>query len=68
MNEKTEESMKNLYKGFKKWIKNNYPNGKMPSNRLFSNILFSKEIKRHKDVEKVRINKKVTSGIRILAL
>jgi P4 family phage/plasmid primase-like protien len=68
LNECTEESTTHakttdIYERFKNWFKNNNPNTKIPSNKEFV-----ANIKKHKIVEHVKINKTSSYGIKNLKL
>jgi P4 family phage/plasmid primase-like protien len=47
-----------LYEHFKGWFKNNNPHAKIPSNKEFL-----ANVKKHKDVKTIRIDKKISTGI-----
>lgn len=50
-----------LYENFKMWFKDNNPNTKIPNKKDFSN-----GIKKHKEIEKIKISGKVVCGIKNL--
>jgi hypothetical protein len=69
LNENTEENKEGhihcstLYDTFKLWFKNNNPNTKIPSNKEFIN-----NIKKYKEIKKVRVDNKISFGISNLKL
>jgi P4 family phage/plasmid primase-like protien len=68
LNDCTEESETHvsnvdLYEAFKNWFKDKYPGDKVPNNRDFV-----AGVRRHKDVERVKINGKSVGGIKHLKL
>ena len=69
LNENTEENKEGhihcstLYDSFKYWFKTNNPNTKTPSNKEFINNL-----KKHKDINKIKIEGLTQLGIRNLKL
>jgi P4 family phage/plasmid primase-like protien len=69
LNENTEENKdghthcSTLYEVFKDWFKSNNPNAKVPSNKEFVN-----NMKKHKDVKKIKINGIPQWGIKNLKL
>ena len=69
LNENTEENTEGhihcstLYDTFKEWYKNNNPHSKIPSNREFVNNL-----RKHKDIIRVRVGDDVNLGIKNLKL
>ena len=52
-----------LYDRFKLWFKNNNPNTKIPSNKEFIN-----NIKKYKDITKIKIDRKTQLGIKNIQL
>ncbi len=52
-----------LYEDFKNWFKNNNPNTKIPSNKEFCN-----NIKKYKNIEKVKVDGKSQIGIKNLKI
>jgi prophage antirepressor-like protein len=68
LNEKTVESSAHthtnvLYTEYVNWLQTYHPNIRVPSN-----VEFCKNIKKYKDIKKVRVNDKVSSGISNLEL
>jgi hypothetical protein len=69
LNENTEESINGhihcstLYETFKYWYKNNNPNTKIPSNKEFT-----LNLKKYKDISKVKVEQKSQIVIKNLKL
>jgi P4 family phage/plasmid primase-like protien len=58
-NDKDRVSTKTLYNTFKDWYVENNPNRNIPKS-----YIFSQNIKKHRNIEKLRIGEDVTSGIK----
>ena len=69
LNENTEENLEGhihcstLYEAFKIWFKNNNPQSKIPSNKEFINNL-----RKNKEIIRVRVGESINLGIKNLKL